>query len=285
MNDADLIDTRDYRRIERAIAWIDAHHRDQPSVADMARAVNLSDAHFSRLFTRWAGISPQRYLASLTLEEARFALSRQASVEMAADYAGLSGAGRLHDLFVRIDAVSPGEFKRLGDGVTFRYGFAESAFGDAMLLESPRGIVSLSLDQVGQRSARLAGCQSAWPNAALRHDAQLSQRIAQLLDPVAHRLQETITVTLAGTPFQHKVWQALLELPMGATCSYSELAGAIGRPGASRAVGSAVGKNAVAVLIPCHRVLRAGGALGGYRWGESHKRLLLAWERCQRLRA
>lgn len=285
MNDADQTEARDYRRIERAIAWIEAHRREQPTVADMAKAANLSDAHFSRLFTRWAGISPQRYLASLTLAEARFALSRQASVEMAADYAGLSGAGRLHDLFVRIDAVSPGEFKRLGDGVEFRYAFAQSAFGDAMLVESPRGIVSLSLDQSGHRSARLAACQTEWPNALLRHDAQLAVRIGQLLDPVAHRLQETITVTLAGTPFQHKVWQALLQLPMGATCSYAELAGAIGKPGAARAVGSAVGKNAVAVLIPCHRVLRVGGALGGYRWGASHKRLLLAWESCQRLRA
>ncbi|MEN7341719.1 MAG: methylated-DNA--[protein]-cysteine S-methyltransferase [Pseudomonadota bacterium] len=274
--------TDDYQRIAKAIEWIAEHRMQQPAVADMAAAIGISAAHFSRMFRRWAGITPQRYLASLTLSDARDALSENQSVEQAAWASGLSGPGRLHDLFVRIDAVSPGEYKRKGEGLTLRFGFAPTRFGDAMLVTSDRGIVALTLGgEKASRGSVLSSVEADWPGANLVKDPAVATRIEGLLGG-----EETeINVLLSGSGFQHKVWQALLDIAPGETLTYGELGERIDRPRAARAIGSAVGANRVALLIPCHRVLRAGGALGGYRWGTDTKRLLLAWEHCQRLRA
>lgn len=276
--------TVDYERIAMAIEWIAAHRKQQPTIAQMATASAMSEAHFSRLFRRWAGISPQRYLASLTLNDARLRLRENATVEEAAWSTGLSGSGRLHDLFVRIDSVSPGEFKRWGDGLALRYTFADSPFGEVMLVMSERGIVSLTLADAGQQKDRLQAFEAAWPRAMLHADKGLADFAADLFQPRSERDDMQIAVVLSGSPFQHKVWQALLDVSPGETISYGTVAERIGHPGASRAVGSAVGQNAVAMLIPCHRVLRADGEIGGYRWGVSRKRVALAWEQCQRLR-
>ncbi|MFK8052078.1 MAG: methylated-DNA--[protein]-cysteine S-methyltransferase [Woeseiaceae bacterium] len=275
----------DYQRIAAAITWIAEHRQAQPSVTEMASAAGLSESHFSRLFRRWANISPQRYLAALTLSDARASLRSGNTVESAAWESGLSGAGRLHDLFVRIDAVSPGEFKHWGKGLQLHYGFANSLFGDALLVESERGIVSLSLGDEHEREHRLAAVSQQWPDATLSQSSIASAKIAGLFDPMQRARTDTVSVVLAGSEFQHKVWSALLDIASGETETYGELAARIGRPGASRAVGSAVGRNTAAVLIPCHRVLRAGGQTGGYRWGETRKRMALTWEQCQQIRA
>ncbi|MEM7611074.1 MAG: methylated-DNA--[protein]-cysteine S-methyltransferase [Pseudomonadota bacterium] len=272
----------DYERIAKAIRWIDAHRHDQPTVASMAASVALSEAHFSRMFRRWAGISPQRYLAHVTLADARHALRCNATVEQAAFDSGLSGSSRLHDLFVRIDAVSPGEFRRGGEGVKLGWSFAETRFGDALLATSARGIVALRFGDVAAREARVAALHAEWPRAQWQQDDELVSVITALLD----RSQDgPIHVLLRGTPFQHKVWEALLGIPDGQVVSYGTLARRIGMPSAARAVGSAVGANPVAILIPCHRVLRADGALGGYRWGEDRKRAVLAFEQCRQINA
>ena len=277
--DSTAFSHRDYARIERAIAWIGDHRRERPGVGAMATAAGLSASQFSRLFRRWAGISPQRYLAHVTLSDARDALAADATVEEAAWHSGLSGPGRLHDLFVAIDAVTPGEFRRGGAGLDLRYGYGASPFGDALLVESERGIVALRLGDRGDRDQRLAAVRSEWPGARFAAMDDAAGEVARLFSPARERVE----LLLAGTPFQHKVWQALVALEPGETVSYAALAARIGRPGAARAVGGAVGANPVAVLIPCHRVLRADGALGGYRWGEDRKRALLAWERCRLL--
>lgn len=274
-----------FRRIAQAISWIAANRQDQPDVARMAAAVELSEAHFSRLFRRWAGISPQRYLAHLTLGDARQRLGENSTVEQAAWASGLSGSARLHDLFVRIDAVSPGEFRRGGEGLALRFAFAATRFGDALLARGSRGIVALRFGSADARDARLAQLQGEWPNARFEPDPALASEIAVMLEggsssPGGAARQQPVDVLLRGTPFQHKVWQALLDIGAGDTLSYGELAQRIGKPGAARAVGSAVGANPVAVLIPCHRVLRGDGQPGGYRWGVDRKHALLAWERC-----
>ncbi|MEO0615015.1 MAG: methylated-DNA--[protein]-cysteine S-methyltransferase [Pseudomonadota bacterium] len=272
---------RDYDRIADAIAWIAAHRRERPDVTDMARASGLSPSQFSRVFRRWAGISPQRYLAHLTLADARDALRRDATVEAAAWESGLSGPGRLHDLFVAIDAVTPGEFRRGGEGLTLEWAFGPTPFGDALLVRSTRGIVALRLGDPEDREHRLEKLRDAWPGADFTPMADGATAIAALFEPSRSR----VDLLLVGTPFQHKVWQALVALEPGETVSYATLAERIGQPGSARAVGAAVGANGVAVLIPCHRVLRADGGLGGYRWGPERKRVVLAWEQCRGLAA
>ena len=270
------LNPNDYDRIAEAIEWIGAHRHERPDVGAMAAAAGLSASRFSRLFRRWAGISPQRYLAHVTLADARAALAGDATVEEAAWQSGLSGPGRLHDLFVAIDAVTPGEFRRGGEGLELGYGFAPSPFGDALIVRGARGLVALRRGDPADREARLAEVRAEWPGATFAPLADPARDVAALFEPSGERAE----LLLVGTPFQHKVWEALVALAPGETVSYAELAERIGRPGAARAVGGAVGANPVAIVIPCHRVLRADGRLGGYRWGEARKRAVLAWERC-----
>lgn len=268
----------DYERMGLVIDWIAEHRQSQPSVASMARVADSSEAHFSRLFRRWAGISPQRFLAQLTLNDARVRLANDDTVEAAAWEAGLSGPGRLHDLFVRIDAVTPGEYRRKGEGLELRVGFGMTRFGEAMLVTSERGIVALRFcDQTKEHL--LQGLHREWPKAELRDislpDGYLGDLIDGTVDP------DGVQLLLAGTPFQIKVWQALLALAPGELTSYADIARLIGSASAVRAVGNAVGANRIACLIPCHRVLRSNGALGGYRWGLTRKRCLLVRESCR----
>ena len=272
---------RDYRRIETAIAHIAAHHHDSPTLDEIAAAANLSPFHFQRLFTRWAGVSPKRFARYLSLEQARAALrGGGASCLDAAFDAGLSGPGRLHDLFVTIEAMTPGEFRRGGAGLAIGYGFAPSLFGDMLIAATPRGICHIGF--ADDRQAALDGLHAAFPAAALSATGTGPQgRAVQAALRQDWTTPQEIRLHLHGTPFQMKVWEALLKIPGGRLASYGDVAAAVGAPSASRAVGTAVGTNPVAWLIPCHRVIRQSGAFGGYRWGAPRKQAMIGHEAAQ----
>ncbi len=274
-------DSTSYRRIERVIAYIDRHHADKPGLEDLAKVAGLSVFHFSREFRRWAGLSPTRYLRTVALSVARKELDDRGSVLTAAWAAGLSGGGRLHDLFVHFDAVTPGEYKDGGAGIRLRHGFAESPFGRIHAALSPRGLVRLAFVD-GRDSAAFLELAEQWPRATIERD---DEAVASVARQVFVKRSGRITLAPAGTNFQFKVWQALLELGSRGPTSYSALAQAIGHANASRAVGQAVGANPVAWLIPCHRVLRRDGTLGGYHWGVERKRAMLAWEHAASLQS
>jgi AraC family transcriptional regulator of adaptative response/methylated-DNA-[protein]-cysteine methyltransferase len=269
---------RDYRRIEAAIAHIAAHRDDAPSLDEIAAAVHLSPFHFQRMFTRWAGVSPKRFARYLSLEQARAALRGDgASCLDAAFDAGLSGPGRLHDLFVTIEAMTPGEFRQGGAGLEIGYGFAPSLFGEILVAATPRGICHIAF--ADDRQAALERLRAAHPAARLSATGAGPQ--AEALHAALDRDWTTaakIRLHLHGTQFQMKVWEALLRIPAGRLASYGDVAAAVGAPDASRAVGTAVGANPVALLIPCHRVIRQSGAVGGYRWGAPRKQAIIGWE-------
>lgn len=271
----------DYARIERAIHYLERHAREQPSLADAARAVALSPFHFQRLFRRWAGVSPKRFLQYLTVEHAKTALLEGRSVLAATYEAGLSGPGRLHDLFVAVDAMTPGEFKERGGDLVIRYGVHPSPFGDCVIATTHRGICGLEFVADGAPREATARLRRRWTRAELREEPEATVRYAERIfhTPAA---VAPLTLHLKGTNFQLKVWEALLRVPPGSAVTYEDLGRAAGRPGAARAVGSAVGANPVAYVIPCHRVLRKTGALGDYRWGVARKRAMLGWEAAQR---
>ena len=264
----------DYVRIEKAIRYLDENFRRQPELTEVAAAVGLSDYHFQRLFRRWAGVSPKRFLQFLTAEYARDLLRDSWTVLDAAYEAGLSGPGRLHDLMVSVDGVTPGEARRRGEGVAIRHGVHPSPFGDFLLATTERGVCALTfLDEAGAEGA-IAGVAARWPNATLVPDAAATA-------PLAERIfdgEGTVPLHLEGTNFQIRVWEALLRVPGGTVVTYERLAASLGSPGAVRAVGTAVGRNPVAYLIPCHRVIRKTGAFGEYRWGAARKRAMLGWE-------
>jgi AraC family transcriptional regulator of adaptative response/methylated-DNA-[protein]-cysteine methyltransferase len=271
------LDSRDFARIAAAIAYVDENFRAQPRLASIAAAAHLSEFHFNRLFRRWAGITPRQYLAFVTARAARAALLGSPSVLDAALAVGLSGPGRLHDLMVTLEAVTPGELKSQGRGLSLSAGFAVTPFGRALLASSPRGLSHLGFVEAGAEAAAWAALAQQWPGAELRRDDAGAQQQADTVWGAA-RAGTSIRLAVKGTNFKIKVWRALLEGTPGAPMTYGELARAAGRPGAARAVGSAVGANPVAWLIPCHNVLRAGGGLGGYHWGVERKRAMLAWQ-------
>ena len=273
-------ETASYRRIEKVIRHIDLHHADQPDLNELAQVAGLSVFHFSREFRRWAGLSPTRYLRTVALSVAKRELDERGSVLAAAWAAGLSGGGRLHDLFVNFEAVTPGEYKEAGIGMRLRHGFAQSPFGRIHAAVSPRGIVLLAFVD-GSDAAAFQELKRRWPLAQFERDDAATATLARKLFT---ERSGSITLAPTGTNFQVKVWQALLDLCARGPTSYSEIAAAIGQSGASRAVGQAVGANPVAWLIPCHRVLRRDGELGGYRWGVERKRAMLAWEHAAAVR-
>ncbi|MBV9269691.1 MAG: methylated-DNA--[protein]-cysteine S-methyltransferase [Candidatus Eremiobacteraeota bacterium] len=264
--------TTDYVRIARAITFLSERVTDQPQLDEVASHVGLSPFHFQRVFRRWAGVTPKQFLQHLTLAHAKEQLERNASVLDAAYDAGLSSPARLHDHFVSLEAVTPGEFKSGGAGITIRYGFGNTPFGRALIAHTERGICALSFDD-GQPEAEL---RAAWPHATLERDDEAAQ---QTLDDVfLSNRPKNVRVLANGTNFQVRVWSALLSIPEGEVRTYEQLAREIGAPKSARAVGNALAANSVAVLIPCHRVIQATGSVGNYRWNSDRKRALLAWE-------
>jgi AraC family transcriptional regulator of adaptative response/methylated-DNA-[protein]-cysteine methyltransferase len=274
---------RDYARIERAIAYLLAHHRDQPDLAEIAASVHLSPFHFQRLFTRWAGVSPTQFLRYLTVEHAKGALADSASVLDAALDSGLSGPSRLHDLFVSVEAVSPGEYKAQGAGLELRCGFHRGLFGECLIAASERGVCWLGFTDGGGRKQAMEDLEAAWPGARIVRDDSYADALCQSVFAPAHGdFRRPLKLWFRGTNFQIKVWSALLAIPPGRLVSYGDVAAAIGAPRASRAVGAAVGANPVAWLIPCHRVIGASGLFPArYRYGAARKLAMIGLEAAQ----
>jgi AraC family transcriptional regulator, regulatory protein of adaptative response / methylated-DNA-[protein]-cysteine methyltransferase len=274
--DEKFVDSRDFARIARAIRFIDATFREQPRLAEVADHAGLSEFHFNRLFRRWAGVTPKQYLAFVTGNAAKGALLTQPSVLDAAYSVGLSGPGRLHDLIVTLDAMTPGELKLLGGGTVIRYGFTDTPFGRALIATTTRGVCHLVFVEAGREKAAIQGLQRTWAKAVFEQDDAHALTLAREIWQGASASNLKVNVT--GTNFQLKVWQALIELgARNKTTTYSEVAHAVGKASAMRAVGNAVGANSVAWLIPCHSVLRKDGALGSYHWGEERKRAMHTW--------
>ena len=269
----------DYDRVAQAILFIEDHAGEQPDLAAVAADVGLSPYHFQRLFRRWAGISPKRFLQCLTVEHAKRALAESRSVLDAAFEVGLSGPGRLHDLFVATEAMTPGEYKQRGRGLDIHYGFHATRFSDCLLLVTSCGISGLAFTEHAGREGALADMRRRWPHARYVEDhgrtAPLARRIfASDAGPNG----EPFPLFLGGTNFQIKVWQALLTIPPGCLATYDWIAGAIGQPSAARAVGGAVAANPISYLVPCHRVIRKSGVIGDYAWGPTRKKAMLGWE-------
>ena len=269
--------SEDYLRIEQAITYLEDHYKDQPSLEDVAANIGLSEFHFQRLFTRWAGVSPKRFLQFLTKEGAKDLLNRSENLLDTTHQVGLSSLGRLHDLFVTTEAVSPGEYKSRGEGVTIRYGLHASPFGKCLVAVTERGICHLGFVQrEGSEGDAIDNLVAEWKNARMIEDHKATAPLIEPIFDVSGRGK--LNLHLRGTNFQLKVWEALLTIPTGSVTTYEGLAERIGQPTASRAVGTAVGHNPIAVLIPCHRVIRKVGEFGNYRYGAPRKMALLAYE-------
>jgi AraC family transcriptional regulator of adaptative response/methylated-DNA-[protein]-cysteine methyltransferase len=269
----------DYAIVRRAIAHIRGHSRAQPEVEEIAEAAGVSPTDLHHLFRRWAGLTPKAFLQALTLDSARSLLREQASVLDATYEVGLSGPGRLHDLFVTHEAMSPGEWKSGGEGLTITYGFHPSPFGMALVMATERGLAGLAFADPGEEKAAFADMSGRWPKANYVEDRERTAPLAQrIFDPQLWRHDRPLRVVLIGTDFEVRVWEALLRVPFGRVTSYSDLAAKVRSPMAARAVGAAVGKNPVCFVVPCHRVIGKSGELTGYHWGLTRKRAILGWE-------
>ena len=272
--------SEDYLRIEQAIQYLENHHKEQPSLEEIAASVGLSEFHFQRIFTRWAGISPKRFLQFLTKENAKELLNKSENLLDTTLQVGLSSLGRLHELFVTTEAVTPGEYKSRGAGVTIRYGIHPTPFGKCLIGVTERGICHLGFVQTSEGDA-IDALVSDWQEAKMIEDNRTTAPLIAPIFIMNMREQAPLHLHLRGTNFQLKVWEALLKVPTGSATTYESLAAQIGQPKASRAVGSAVGRNPIAVLIPCHRVIRKLGEFGNYRYGSARKMALLGWEQTQ----
>jgi AraC family transcriptional regulator, regulatory protein of adaptative response / methylated-DNA-[protein]-cysteine methyltransferase len=269
----------DYARVERALHFLNTNHLDRPGLDEVAAHVHLSPFHFERLFQRWAGTSPKRFLQHLTKEHAKTILHDSRSLLDVAYESGLTGTGRLHDLFVSCEAVTPGEYKSRGEGVTIEYGFHPTPFGECLLAKTARGVCALRFLSASSKPAALRELRDEWAAAKFARDDDGTGEICRRIFGGAEKDDGApFHLHLRGTNFQLKVWQALLEIPPGRLANYGDLAAKIGAPKASRAVGSAVGQNPIAYLIPCHRVIRNLGVIGDYRWGRERKQAMIGWE-------
>jgi AraC family transcriptional regulator of adaptative response/methylated-DNA-[protein]-cysteine methyltransferase len=269
--------SQDYRLIEQAIRFIETNARRQPELDEVAAAVGLSEFHFQRLFTRWAGISPKRFLQFLTKEHAKDLLARSENLLDATHQVGLSSLGRLHDLFIATEAVTPGEYKSRGAGLTIHYAIHPSPFGKCLIATTERGICHLGFVQTSEGDA-VDDLVTDWKEAKMVEDYKSTAKLVAPIFDLNLQSRESLRLHLRGTNFQIKVWEALLQIPQGTVTTYEGIAARIGKPSAVRAVGSAVGHNPVAVLIPCHRVLRKDGDFGHYRYGSARKKALLLSE-------
>ena len=269
----------DYARIEQVIYYLEKNASRQPSLGEIAEHIHLSEYHFQRLFTRWVGISPKRFLQFITKEHAKQLLAQSSSILDATYQVGLSSPGRLHDLFLTWEAVTPGEYKLRGEGLTIRYGFHPTPFGEVLLGSTERGICNLSFVMPAGRSATRDALNTNWPRAQLVEDpATTRPLVTAIFHSPAHDPKHRLHLYLSGSNFQLKVWEALLRIPSGHVVSYRDIAGYLGDPKASRAVGNALAHNPVAFLIPCHRVIHSLGEFGNYHYGEARKIALLGWE-------
>ena len=269
--------SEDYLRIEQAIEYLERHANTQPELSEIASAVGLSEYHFQRVFSRWAGISPKRFLQFLTKESAKDLLEKSENLLDTTYGVGLSSLGRLHDLFVTTEAVTPGQYKSGGAGLTIHYGLHDTPFGKALIGTTERGVCHLGFVGNSEGNA-IDMLVSSWPDAKMIENHKTTVALVEPIFNLNMRSKQPLHLHLRGTNFQLKVWEALLRIPPGAVTSYQGLAEQAGRPGASRAVGTALGRNPIAVLIPCHRVIRKLGEFGNYRYGVARKKALLGWE-------
>jgi len=269
----------DYDVVRRAIGHIRDHWREQPEIDAIAEAAGVTPTELHHLFRRWAGLTPKAFLQALTLDGARQLLRDSASVLDATYEVGLSGPGRLHDLFVTHEAMSPGEWKAGGQGTTIRFGFHPSPFGRALVMATERGLAGLAFADAGEEASALADMKRRWPRANfIADDARTAPIAMRIFDPSQWQQDRPLRVVLIGTDWEVRVWEALLKIPMGSVATYSGIAGKVCTPNAARAVGAAVGKNPVAFVVPCHRVIGKAGALTGYHWGITRKHAMLGWE-------
>jgi AraC family transcriptional regulator, regulatory protein of adaptative response / methylated-DNA-[protein]-cysteine methyltransferase len=273
-------ETTNYQRIEAAIRYIAEHFKEQPGLDDIARHIYMSPFHFQRLFTEWAGVSPKKFLQYISIEHAKQVLqNRQATLLDAAFETGLSGTGRLHDLFVNIEGMTPGEYKNAGAALTINYSFAETPFGPILVASTAKGICHIAFAE--DEAQALGVLQQAFANAQFRQMVDMVQQQALQVFARTDDSPHTIKLHVKGTGFQLKVWEALLKIPQGQLSTYGNIAQQIEQPGASRAVGTAIGSNPVAFIIPCHRVIQSTGAIGGYMWGPLRKTAIIGWEAAQ----
>jgi AraC family transcriptional regulator, regulatory protein of adaptative response / methylated-DNA-[protein]-cysteine methyltransferase len=269
----------DYEVVRRAIAHIRGNWRMQPEIETVAEAAGVSATELHHLFRRWCGLTPKAFLQALTLNQARDLLRSSVSVLDTAYEVGLSGPGRLHDLFVTHEAMSPGEWKAAGEGQTLTYGFHPSPFGTALVMTTPRGLAGLALADEGSERAALDDMRARWPRASYVEDNAATAPVARrIFDTSLWRKDQPLRVVLIGTDFEIRVWEKLLSIPMGRLTTYSGLAAQAGAPKAARAVGAAVGKNPICFVVPCHRVIGKNGDITGYHWGLTRKRAMLGWE-------
>lgn len=273
---------KDYEIVRNAITFLSEHWHDQPDLDVLSEHLGLSPAHCQKVFKRWCGLSPKEFLQAITIDHARSLLDGSASLLDCAYEVGLSGSGRLHDLFVDHIAMTPGDYKRRGAGIEMSYGFHPTPFGNTLVMATDRGISGIAFvnEDAGQsRQEALEDMQRRWPNATYAERPEVTApHASQVFDPGSWSPERPVRLVMIGTDFEVRVWETLLKIPMGRAVSYTDIARHIGKPSASRAVGSAVGRNPISFVVPCHRVLRADGSLGGYHWGLTRKRALIGWE-------
>ena len=271
--------TNDYDLVKHTLAFISENWREQPSLETLADQAGLSPTHLQRLFTRWAGLSPKAFLQAVTLDHARGLLRDSTSILDASYELGLSGPGRLHDLFVTHEGMSPGIYKAHGRGLSIRYGFHDCPFGRALILITSEGLAGLAFADHGKEKSALADMTLRWPEATYVEDQQATASYARrIFEAERWQPDQPLKIVFIGTDFEIRVWETILRIPFGKASTYSDIACHIGKPKAARAVGTAVGKNPISFVVPCHRVLEKSGGLGGYHWGLTRKRAILGWE-------
>jgi AraC family transcriptional regulator, regulatory protein of adaptative response / methylated-DNA-[protein]-cysteine methyltransferase len=271
--------THDYDLVKHTLAFISENWRDQPSLDTLADQAGLSPTHLQRLFTRWAGLSPKAFLQAVTLDHARGLLRDSTSILDASYELGLSGPGRLHDLFVTHEGMSPGIYKAHGRGLNIEYAFHDCPFGRALILITSEGLAGLAFADHGKEKSALADMTARWPEATYVENQQATAAYAKrIFESERWKPDQPLKIVFIGSDFEIRVWETILRIPFGKASTYSDIASHIGKPKAARAVGSAVGKNPISFVVPCHRVLEKSGGLGGYHWGLTRKRAILGWE-------
>jgi AraC family transcriptional regulator of adaptative response/methylated-DNA-[protein]-cysteine methyltransferase len=271
--------THDYELVKHTLAFISENWREQPSLDTLADQAGLSATHLQRLFTRWAGLSPKAFLQAVTLDHARGLLRDSASILDASYELGLSGPGRLHDLFITHEGMSPGIYKAKGRGLKIQYGFHDCPFGRALILITNEGLAGLAFADPGQEKSALADMRARWPEASYTETPSATAPYAKrIFESERWKSDQPLRIVFIGSDFEIRVWETLLRIPFGKASTYSDIASHIGKPTAARAVGSAVGKNPISFVVPCHRVLGKSGGLCGYHWGLTRKRAILGWE-------